>query len=165
MAPDLVKPTTQEQKERWLPSLCTGELLTAIARTQPSAGSDLVALKTTAVRDGDQYVINGTQADLVIVAARTSPAKKAKGITLFGIENGTDGFTRGRKLDKVGQPESDTAELFFEDVRVDSSAVIGDVDGGFIHMMQSHDAVLPRERINAAVSNIAHVRRVLEDTL
>jgi alkylation response protein AidB-like acyl-CoA dehydrogenase len=169
VAPYLVKLTTEEQRERWLPKFCTGELITAIAMTEPSGGSDLAALKTTAVKDGDGYVINGsktfitngTQADLVIVATRTSPDKKAKGITLFAVEDGTEGFSRGRKLDKVGQPESDTAELFFEDVRVDSSAIIGDLDSGFIHMMQ----LLPQERISCAVSNLAHARRVLEDTI
>jgi long-chain-acyl-CoA dehydrogenase len=169
VAPYLVKLTTDEQKERWLPRFCAGELITAIALTEPSGGSDLAALKTTAVRDGDEYVINGsktfitngTQADLVIVATRTSPEKKAKGITLFAVEDGDEGFTRGRKLDKVGQPEADTAEMFFEDVRVSKSAMIGELDGGFMHMMQ----LLPQERISAGVANLAHVRRILEDTL
>jgi alkylation response protein AidB-like acyl-CoA dehydrogenase len=169
VAPYLVKLTTEEQRDRWLPKFCTGELLTAIAMTEPSGGSDLAALRTTAIRDGDGYVINGsktfitngTQADLVIVAARTAPEKRAKGITLFAVEDGTDGFTRGRKLDKVGQPESDTAEMSFDDVRVPSSAIIGELDGGFVHMMQ----LLPQERISAGVANLAHARRILEDTL
>jgi alkylation response protein AidB-like acyl-CoA dehydrogenase len=169
VAPYLVTLTTEEQKRRWLPKFCTGELISAIAMTEPSGGSDLAALKTTAVKEGSTYVINGsktfitngTQADLVIVAARTSPEKKSKGITLFAVETGADGFTRGRKLDKVGQPESDTAELFFEDVRVDESAIIGELDRGFIHMM----TLLPQERISAGVANLAHARRVLEDTL
>jgi alkylation response protein AidB-like acyl-CoA dehydrogenase len=169
VAPYLVKLTTEEQRDRWLPKFCTGELLTAIAMTEPSGGSDLAALRTTAIRDDDGYVINGsktfitngTQADLVIVAARTAPEKRAKGITLFAVEDGTDGFTRGRKLDKVGQPESDTAEMSFDDVRVPSSAIIGELDGGFVHMMQ----LLPQERISAGVANLAHARRILEDTL
>ncbi|WP_156688333.1 acyl-CoA dehydrogenase family protein [Mycobacterium sp. Marseille-P9652] len=169
VAPYLVHLTTEEQKDRWLPRFCTGELITAIAMTEPSGGSDLAALKTTAVRDGRSYIINGAKtfitnggsADLVIVAARTSPEKKAKGITLFAVEDGTEGFARGRILDKVGQPESDTAELFFDDVRVDESAVIGQVDHGFIHMMQ----MLPQERIGAAVANLGHVRPILEDTI
>jgi long-chain-acyl-CoA dehydrogenase len=122
VAPYLVQLTTPEQRRRWLPGFCTGELITAIAMTEPSGGSDLAALKTTAVRDGDDWVLNGSKtfitngysADLVIVAARTSPEKKARGITLFAVEAGMPGFTRGRKLDKVGQTESDTAELFFE---------------------------------------------------
>ncbi len=126
VAPYLVQLTTEEQKQRWLPKFCTGEMLTAIGMTEPSGGSDLAALKTTAVKDGDDWIINGSKtfitngynADLVIVAARTSPEKKSKGITLFAVESGMEGFERGRKLDKVGQHESDTAELFFENVRV-----------------------------------------------
>ena len=169
VAPYLVKLTTEEQRQRWLPKFCAGELITAIAMTEPSGGSDLAALKTTAVKDGDDYVINGsktfitngTQADLIIVATRTSPEKKARGITLFAVEATDEGFSRGRKLDKVGQPEADTAELFFEDLRVPSSRMIGELDGGFIHMMQ----LLPQERISGAVQNIAHARRNLEDTL
>ncbi|HLR84382.1 MAG TPA: acyl-CoA dehydrogenase family protein [Nocardioidaceae bacterium] len=200
VAPYLVDLCTEEQKQRWLPRFCSGELLTAIAMTEPSGGSDLAALKTTAVRDGDEWVINGSKtfitngysADLVIVAARTSPEKKAKGITLFAIEAGTSGeegsersggregrvapaegaddrarstgtrgFSRGRKLDKVGQTESDTAELFFDDVRVGDEHVIGEVDHGFISMMER----LPQERLGAAVSNIAHAAQILEETI
>ncbi|OZC57482.1 acyl-CoA dehydrogenase [Rhodococcus sp. 06-621-2] len=169
VAPYLVKLTTEEQKKRWLPGFCSGELLTAIAMTEPSGGSDLAALKTTAVKDGDDFIINGSKtfitngnsADLVIVATRTTPEKKAKGITLFAVENGTEGFSRGRKLDKVGQPESDTAELFFENVRVPSSNMIGEFDGGFIHMMQ----LLPQERISCAVANLGQTRPILEETI
>ncbi|HYO17939.1 MAG TPA: acyl-CoA dehydrogenase family protein, partial [Dermatophilaceae bacterium] len=123
VAPYLVDLGTPEQKERWLPGFCSGEIITAIAMTEPSGGSDLAALKSTAVRDGDDWILNGSktfitngyQADLVVVAARTSPEKGARGITLFGVETGMPGFDRGRKLDKVGQAESDTAELFFTD--------------------------------------------------
>ncbi|OBG47714.1 acyl-CoA dehydrogenase [Mycolicibacterium fortuitum] len=169
VAPYLTSLTTEEQKRRWLPKFCTGEIITAIAMTEPSGGSDLAALKTTAVKDGESYIINGSktfvtngiQADLVIVAARTAPDRGAKGITLFAVEAGTPGFSRGRKLDKVGQPESDTAELFFEDVRVESASIIGDVNRGFIHMM----TMLPQERISGAVANLAHTRRILDDTL
>jgi alkylation response protein AidB-like acyl-CoA dehydrogenase len=169
VAPYLVHLTTEEQRERWLPKFCTGEILTAIGMTEPSGGSDLAALRTTAVKDGDHWVLNGSKtfitngysADLVIVAARTSPEKKARGITLFGVEAGMEGFSRGRKLDKVGQPESDTAELFFEDVRVPDANVIGEVDGGFIHMMQW----LPQERLGSAVTNIAHAAAILEETI
>ncbi|MFD5181020.1 acyl-CoA dehydrogenase family protein [Nocardia sp. NPDC058379] len=168
-APYLVELTTDEQKRRWLPKFCTGEIVTAIGMTEPSGGSDLAALKTTAVRDGDDWIINGSKtfitngfnADLVIVAARTSPEKKAKGITLFAVENGMEGFTRGRKLDKVGQPESDTAELFFDNVRVPDANRIGEVDRGFIAMMER----LPQERIGAAISNIAHAAAILDETL
>ena len=142
--PYIVDLGTQEQKERWLPAMAAGEKICAIAMTEPGGGSDLAALKTTAVRDGDAWVLNGSktfitngyQADLVIVATRTDPSKGAKGITLFMVEDGMEGFTRGRKLDKVGQEESDTAELFFQDVRVPDSNRIGDEGMGFIAMMQ-----------------------------
>jgi alkylation response protein AidB-like acyl-CoA dehydrogenase len=169
VAPYLVDLGTEEQKQRWLPGFCSGELVTAIAMTEPSGGSDLAALRTTAVRDGDDWVLNGSKtfitngysADLVVVAARTSPEKRARGITLFGVETGMPGFERGRKLDKVGQEESDTAELFFTDVRVPGANVIGEVDLGFIAMMER----LPQERIGAAVSNTAHAQQILLETI
>ncbi len=169
VAPYLVDLCTEEQKQRWLPRFCSGELITAIGMTEPSGGSDLAALKTTAVRDGDDWIVNGSKtfitngysADLVIVAARTSPEKKSHGITLFAIEAGMPGFERGRKLEKVGQPESDTSELFFSDVRVPSTNVIGQVDMGFIYMMQR----LVTERMGAAVNNLSHARQILEETL
>jgi alkylation response protein AidB-like acyl-CoA dehydrogenase len=168
-APYLVKLTTEEQRQRWLPRYCTGELWTAIGMTEPSGGSDLAALKTTAVRDGDEWIINGSKtfitngysADLVIVAARTDPSKGARGISLFAVEAGTEGFSRGRKLDKVGQPESDTAELFFENVRVPDANRIGEEGMGFIAMMQH----LPQERIGNAIGNLALTRSVLEETI
>jgi alkylation response protein AidB-like acyl-CoA dehydrogenase len=168
-APYLTELTTDEQKHRWLPKYCTGEIITAIGMTEPSGGSDLAHLKTTAVRDGDVFVLNGSKtfitngysADLVIVAARTDPSKGAKGISLLAVEAGMEGFTRGRKLDKVGQEESDTAELFFDNVRVPVTNLIGELDRGFIHMMQR----LPQERIGAAVSNLAHARAILAETL
>ena len=168
-APYLVELTTDEQKARWLPRFCTGELLCAIAMTEPSGGSDLAALKTTAVRDGDDWVLNGSKtfitngysADLVIVAARTDPSKGAKGITLFGVEAGMDGFTRGRKLDKVGQTESDTAELFFDNVRVPDALRIGDEGMGFIAMMER----LVQERVGAAIANTAHASQILDETI
>ncbi len=169
VAPYLVQLTTPEQRRRWLPGFCTGELVTAIAMTEPSGGSDLAALKTTAARDGDDWVLNGSKtfitngysADLVVVAARTSPEKKAHGITLFAVESGMAGFTRGRKLDKVGQTESDTAELFFEDVRLPDANRIGEVDRGFISMMER----LPQERIGSAISNLAHAAQILLETI
>jgi long-chain-acyl-CoA dehydrogenase len=169
VAPYLVELTTEEQRERWLPRFCAGELVTAIGMTEPSAGSDLAALRTTAVRDGENWTLNGSKtfitngfgADLVVVAARTSPEKGAKGITLFAVETDMPGFERGRKLDKVGQHEADTAELFFHDVRVPGANVIGEVDRGFIHMMER----LPQERIGAAVLNLAHAAQILDETL
>lgn len=169
VAPYLVELGTQEQKERWLPGFCSGDLITAIAMTEPSGGSDLAALKSTAVRDGGDWILNGSktfitngyQADLVVVAARTSPDKGARGISLLGVETGMGGFQRGRKLDKVGQQESDTAELFFTDVRVPGANIIGEVDAGFIAMMER----LPQERVGAAVSNTAHAQQILLETI
>ena len=169
VAPYLVHLTTEEQRKRWLPGFCSGEILTAIGMTEPSGGSDLAGLKTTAVKDGDDWVINGSKtfitngysADLVIVAARTSPEKKAKGITLFGVDTSLEGYSRGRKLDKVGQHESDTAELFFEDVRVSDDDIIGELDNGFIHMM----TFLPQERLGCAITNLAHAAQILDETI
>ena len=167
--PYIVDLGTEEQKQRWLPVIASGEKICAIAMTEPGGGSDLAALRTTAVRDGEEWVINGSktfitngyQADLVIVATRTDPTKGAKGITLFMVEEGMEGFTRGRKLDKVGQEESDTAELFFENVRVSDEQRIGPEGMGFIAMMQR----LPQERVGAAVSNVAHAKAILEETI
>ncbi|MGW4734767.1 acyl-CoA dehydrogenase family protein [Streptomyces shenzhenensis] len=107
------------------------------------------------------FITNGYSADLVIVATRTSPEKRARGITLFAVESTANGFSRGRKLDKVGQEESDTAELFFDNVRVTEAEMIGELDGGFIHMMQN----LPQVRVSCAVSNVAHAKQILEETL
>jgi len=170
--PYIVDLGTEEQKQRWLPGIASGELICAIAMTEPSGGSDLAALKTTAVRADDgsgdwvvngskTFITNGYQADLVIVATRTDPTKGAKGITLFMVEDGMPGFTRGRKLDKVGQEESDTAELFFSDLRVSDANRIGDEGLGFIAMMQR----LPQERVGAAVSNTAHAAQILRETI
>ncbi|MEU2234058.1 acyl-CoA dehydrogenase family protein [Streptomyces vietnamensis] len=169
VAPYLVELTTPEQRERWLPRFCAGELVAAIGMTEPSAGSDLAGLRTTAVRNGSDWVLDGSKtfitngfgADLVVVAARTSPEKRARGITLFVVEAGMPGFERGRKLDKVGQHEADTAELFFDGMRVPAENVIGEVDRGFVHMMER----LPQERIGAAVTNIAHAAQILSETI
>ncbi|MFL6106866.1 MAG: acyl-CoA dehydrogenase family protein [Marmoricola sp.] len=169
VAPYLVHLTNDEQRKRWLPGYAAGEILGAIGMTEPSVGSDLANLKTTAVKDGDDWVINGSKtfitngysANLVVVAARTAPEKKAKGISLFGVDTSKEGFSLGRKLDKVGQPESDTAELSFVDVRVSNDDLIGPLDTGFISMMQ----FLPQERLNCAIANIAHAKQILLETI
>jgi long-chain-acyl-CoA dehydrogenase len=169
VAPYLQDLCTPEQKKRWLPGFCSGEVVTAIGMTEPSGGSDLAALKTTALKDGDTWILNGSKtfitngysADLIVVAARTTPGSGARGISLFGVEADMPGFSRGRKLDKVGQTESDTSELFFDNVRVPEANLIGDLDRGFIHMMER----LPQERLGAAVSNIAHAAAVLAETV
>jgi long-chain-acyl-CoA dehydrogenase len=170
VAPYLVELTTEEQRERWLPGFVSGEILTAIAMTEPSGGSDLAALKTTAVRDGDDWILNGSKtfitnghsADLVVVAARTDPeAKRGRGLSLFGVEADREGFSRGRKLDKVGQDESDTAELSFSNVRVPGANLIGELNQGFIHMMNW----LPQERLSNAIGNIAQAAQILDETI
>jgi alkylation response protein AidB-like acyl-CoA dehydrogenase len=168
-APYLTRLTTEEQKQRWLPKFCSGEMITAIGMTEPEAGSDLQGLKTNAKRDGDEWVINGSKtfitngahAEMVIVAARTATDPKGRGISLFAIEEGMEGFQRGRKLHKVGQHEADTAELFFENVRVTDDQLIGEVDRGFHHMMEH----LAQERLGSAISNTAHAQHVFAVTL
>jgi alkylation response protein AidB-like acyl-CoA dehydrogenase len=168
-APYLTRLTSEDQKQRWLPRFCSGEMVTAIGMTEPEAGSDLQGLKTTAKRDGDEWVINGSKtfitngahADLVIVAARTATDPKGRGISLFAVEDGMEGFSRGRKLHKVGQHEADTAELFFENVRVTDDQLIGEVDRGFHHMMEH----LAQERLGSAISNTAHAQHVFAITL
>jgi alkylation response protein AidB-like acyl-CoA dehydrogenase len=168
-APYLVDLGTEEQKQGWLPRFCSGELVTAIGMTEPSGGSDLAALKTTAKRTDGGWVVNGSKtfitngdmADLVITAVRTDPDKGSKGISLVAIEAGMDGFSRGRKLDKVGQTESGTSELFFENVEVPDDNVIGEAGRGFVYMMER----LAQERVGAACANIAQARQILAETL
>ncbi|MFN8097192.1 MAG: acyl-CoA dehydrogenase family protein [Dermatophilaceae bacterium] len=168
-APYIVHLGTAEQKARWLPGVASGEKILAIGMTEPSGGSDLAALKSIAVRDGDDWILNGSktfitnghQCDLAIVAARTDPTKGAKGISLFVLEADMPGFTKGNKLDKVGQPESDTSELFFENVRVPAANLLGPEGMGFIQMMMH----LPQERIGAAVGNIANAKQILLETI
>ena len=167
--PYIVDLGTEEQKQRWLPGIASGDLIIGIGMTEPSGGSDLAALKTTAVRDGDDWIINGSktfitngyQADLVIVAARTDASKGAKGITLFMVERGMEGFVNGRKLDKVGMDESDTAELFFDNVRVPDENRLGEEGKGFIGMMQR----LPQERVGSGIANVAQAKAILEETI
>ena len=168
-APYLVHLGTEEQKQRWLPDVAAGKKIMAIGMTEPSGGSDLAALKSTAVRDGDDWVINGSktfitnghQCDLAVVAVRTDPTKGAWGISLFFLEAGMEGFTKGNKLDKVGQVESDTSELFFDNVRLPADALLGPEDMGFIAMMKH----LPQERIGNAIANIANAKQILAETI
>jgi alkylation response protein AidB-like acyl-CoA dehydrogenase len=170
VAPYLLDLTTEEQRRRWLPGFASGELTTAIGMTEPGAGSDLAAITTTAVPDGEEWVVNGSKtfitnglsADLVIVAARTpSVGDPKRSISLFVVEAGMPGFNRGRKLDKVGQMEADTAELFFEDLRLPGTNLIGEAGRGFRHMTEA----LATERLSAAVANLAHAVVALEQTL
>src|SRR5690606_29358030 len=158
--------TTEEQRKRWLPGFCSGDLVTAIAMSEPGAGSDLAGVRPTAVRDGDSYVLNGQKtyitnghlANPVLVAAKTAPAHGAHGVSLFAVERDTPGFTRGRRLAKVGLKASDTAELFFEDCRVPAANLLGTENHGFYHLM----ANLPRERLSIAVAAVAASERILE---
>ncbi|GAA0947749.1 acyl-CoA dehydrogenase family protein [Nonomuraea longicatena] len=170
MAPYLVELTDDEQKQRWLPGFASGELITAIAMTEPGAGSDLQGIRTTAVRDGDHYVLNGQKtfitnginADLVVVVAKTDPDAGARGTTLLMVERGMDGFTRGRNLDKIGLKAQDTAELSFDDVRVPVANRLGPAEGeGFIQLMGN----LPQERLSIAVVAVAAAEAVLEETI
>ena len=150
---------TPEQCERWLPRYCSGEFITAIAMTEPGAGSDLQGMRTTAVRDGDNYVLNGSKTfisngqlcDLVIVAARTDPEAGYRGISLLVVERGMPGFERGRNLDKVGMHAQDTSELFFRDVVVPVDNLLGEEGGGFVALMQN----LPRERLAIGATALA----------
>ncbi|MFF5007819.1 acyl-CoA dehydrogenase family protein [Streptomyces phaeochromogenes] len=161
--PYLMHLTTPEQKARWLPGVVSGETICALALSEPSAGSDLKGIRTTARRDGDDWVIDGSKtfitngilADLVIVACKTDPDAGHKGISLIVVERGTEGFERGRKLDKVGMKAQDTAELFFHDVRVPAENLIGQEGRGFYHMMGN----LPTERLAIAVSSLAAAER------
>jgi alkylation response protein AidB-like acyl-CoA dehydrogenase len=162
--------TTDEQKTRWLPGFCAGELITAIAMSEPAAGSDLAGVRTYARKDGTDYVVsgsktfitNGINSDLVIVVVRTDPdAQSSRGLSLLAVERGMPGFTRGRNLDKIGLKAQDTAELFFDEVRVPSTNLIGEENRGFYHLMSK----LPRERLSVAVVGIGAVRAVLDVTL
>jgi long-chain-acyl-CoA dehydrogenase len=163
--PYLIDLCTGEQAQRWLPSMATGECIGAIAMTEPGAGSDLQGIRTTAVRDGSEWVINGAKtfitngilSDLVIVVARTDQSSAARGISLIVVERGAPGFSRGRKLDKLGLVAQDTAELFFDDVRVPAENLLGTEGGGFIHLMER----LPRERMSIAVMAVAATRAAL----
>ncbi|MGW5147450.1 acyl-CoA dehydrogenase family protein [Rhodococcus koreensis] len=170
ITPYLLELTTDEQKARWLPAFARGELVVAVAMTEPGAGSDLQGIRTSARRDGDSWILNGSKtfissgihADLVIVVARTDPAARAgKAFTLLAVERGMTGFTRGRNLDKLGLHSQDTAELNFDDVRVPSANVIGEVGRGFGHLMHN----LPMERLSIAVNAVASCRNVLDATL
>jgi alkylation response protein AidB-like acyl-CoA dehydrogenase len=159
----------EEQAARWLPGICSGELITAVAMTEPGMGSDLAAMATTAVRDGDDYVVNGSKtfitnginADLVVTAVKTDPSQRHRGISLVVLERGMAGFERGRNLDKIGMHAQDTAELFFSDVRVPVANRLGDEGTGFISLVTK----LPQERLSLAVSAVASAQHALEVTL
>jgi alkylation response protein AidB-like acyl-CoA dehydrogenase len=158
-APYIAAYGTEEQKERWLPGIAAGELILAIGMTEPSTGSDLAAVRTTALRDGDDYILNGQKtfitngllSDLVIVVAKTDPEAGRKGISLLVVERGMEGFRRGRKLEKIGLHAQDTAELFFDNVRVPAANLLGEEGKGFAYLMSN----LPQERLTIAIKAVA----------
>ena len=161
--------TNDEQKARWLPGICSGEQITAVAMTEPGIGSDLASMTTTAIRDGDHYVVNGAKtfitnginADLVVTAVKTDPAQKHRGMSLLVIERGMEGFERGRNLDKIGMHGQDTAELFFTDVRVPIENRLGDEGTGFLQLVTN----LPQERLSIAVTGVAAAQTSFDWTL
>lgn len=160
---------SEEQKRRWLPGMITGDVITAIAMTEPGAGSDLQGIRTTAKRIGNEllingsktYITNGQHADLIIVVAKTDPAAGSKGISLILVEATREGFARGRNLDKIGQHAADTSELFFNDVRVPTANILGEEGKGFIYLMSQ----LPQERLSIAVAAQAAAQRAFDEAV
>ena len=160
---------TDEQKARWLPGICSGELITAVAMTEPGIGSDLASMTTSAVLDGDHYVVNGSKtfitnginADLIITAVKTDPTQRHAGMSLVVLERGMEGFDRGRNLDKIGMHAQDTAELFFTDVSVPVANRLGPEGSGFRSLVTK----LPQERLSIAITGMAASRNALEMTL
>ena len=159
----------EEQRRRWLPGIVSGELITAVAMTEPSIGSDLASMSTSARRDGDDYILNGSKtfitnginADLIITAVKTDPSQRHRGISLLMIERGMEGFERGRNLEKVGQHAQDTAELSFSDVRVPAANLLGEEGKGFAYLVSN----LPQERLSIAACAVAGAEAALSWTL
>jgi len=160
---------SEEQKRQWLPGMISGEVVTAIAMTEPGTGSDLQGVRTTARKDGNHYVVNGSKtyitngqnADLIVVVAKTDPGQGAKGISLILVEAEREGFARGRNLDKIGQHSADTSELFFNDVRVPITNCLGEEGQGFAYLMNQ----LPQERLSIAVSAHACAQRAFDEAV
>ncbi len=160
---------SEAQKQHWLPKMISGEAVGALAMTEPGAGSDVQGIRTNAVRDGDEWILNGSKifitngihADVVIVAAITDPGEGAKGTSLFLVDASLPGFSRGKKIEKIGQHTSDTAELFFQDVRLPADALLGEENKGFVIMMTE----LPRERLGIAAQAVASAEGALDITV
>jgi alkylation response protein AidB-like acyl-CoA dehydrogenase len=167
--PYLLSAASDEQKARWLPGVCSGDHVLAIAMTEPGTGSDLGSIRTTARLEGDHYVVsgakmfitNGINADLVILACKTDPNARHKGMSLLVVEGGKEGFSRGRKIDKIGQHSQDTAELIFDDARVPAANLLGEEGTGFAQLV----ARLPQERLSIACHAVAHATAALAVTL
>lgn len=168
VAPYIVDFGTEEQKRKWLPKMATGEVVVALGMSEPSGGSDVQNIRTQAIRDGDEYVINGQKvfitnghsADLLLLACKTDPKQKAKGVSLILVETDREGFTRGRKLEKIGCKAQDTSELFFADLRVPVSNLLGGEGGGFGILMTQ----LAQERLIQAIRGVAASEAALEWT-
>jgi alkylation response protein AidB-like acyl-CoA dehydrogenase len=169
MAPYFEKYFTKEQKDKWLPGIISGEIITAIAMTEPDAGSDLAGMRTSAVKNGDHYVLNGAKtyitngihSDIVLVCCKTDPEAGHGGISILIVERGMEGFERGKNLEKIGLKAQDTAELFFEDVKVPVKNLLGEEGKGFYYLMHN----LPQERLSIAVGAVAIAEKAFEDTL
>jgi alkylation response protein AidB-like acyl-CoA dehydrogenase len=167
--PYILHYANDEQKARWLPKLASGEWITAIAMTEPNTGSDLASVRTTAIRQGDHYVVNGAKTfisngilnDLALVVVKTNPEERHKGISLLAIERGMAGYQRGRNLDKIGRKAQDTAELFFNNTKVPVENLLGEEGKGFIYLMQQ----LPQERLAIAVAAVAACEGALALTI
>lgn len=167
--PYLINFGSEAQKQKYLPKCLSGETIVSIAMTEPGTGSDLQGVKTTAVLDGDEYVINGSKtfitngqlADLVIVVCKTDPNAGAKGISLLLVETGTPGFEKGTNLEKIGLKAQDTSELFFQDVRVPKENLLGEEGMGFVYLMQE----LPQERLYIATAGTADMESILQQTV
>lgn len=165
-APYILQYGNEELKQTWLPRMARGEVIASLAITEPGAGSDVKAIRTTAVRDGDDYIINGNKtfitngfnSGLVIVTAKTSPELGHKGVSLILVPEGTPGFSKGRKLEKIGLLAQDTAELFFQDVRVPVTNLLGEENRGFYYLMSN----LAQERLTIAIRAIASIEAMLE---
>jgi acyl-CoA dehydrogenase len=168
VAPYVLNIGTEEQHNRWLPGMVSGEVVTALAMTEPGAGSDVAGMRTNAIKDGDEYVLNGSKtfitngndADMIIVCAKTDIHAGSKGISLFLVDTSLPGFSTGKPIEKMGQHCSDTAELFFENMRIPSNALLGEEGKGFVYLMQE----LPRERLGCAVQAIGHAQGALDIT-
>jgi alkylation response protein AidB-like acyl-CoA dehydrogenase len=169
VAPYLFRYGSDAQKRKYLPKMATGELIGAIAMSEPAAGSDLQGVKTTAIRQGDHYVLNGSKtfitngwhADLVIVVAKTNPAAGAKGTSLLLVERGMPGFEKGKRLKKLGLKAQDTSELFFDNVKVPVENLLGNENEGFIYLMQE----LPWERMQIAIGAVANAQSIIDSTV
>ncbi len=167
--PYILHYASEELKQRWLPPMITGDVIAAIAMTEPGAGSDLQGVRTSARRDGDDFIINGSKtystngqnSDIILTVCKTDPELGAKGTSLILVEADRPGFARGRNLDKVGQWSADTSELFFNDVRVPASNVIGDVNRGFVYLVSD----LPQERLSISITAQAAAQRAFDEAV